>query len=308
MYGVIDIGSNTVRFLIYNYEKGRIDKILSKKYVVGLMNFVGSDRKLNEEGIRELLDVMNECVLFRKLIRLDDIFVFATAALRGVDNSDEIIARVRDETGFAIDLLSGAKEAEYAFDGAISEHGGSDGVVIDIGGGSTEIVCFRNGKRISVDSVPAGTLTIYNRLISGVLPQPAEIINISQYVERKIGMIHAPVDMTGCDAYWVGGTGRAVRKIIQEIRNTSGACASHSLGEDVYDAFCVSDFLDFYTRNPNECAKVLVKYVPDRLHTIIPGVLLFSRVARHFGLKNVLTSTGGVREGYLIDKVNNKDN
>ncbi len=304
MYGVIDIGSNTVRFLVYNYENGRIDKILSKKYVVGLMNYVGSDRNLSSEGINELLEVMNECTLFRELISLDDIFVFATAALRGVNNSEEVISAVKSKTGFEIDLLSGAKEAEYAFDGAMSEHGGTNGVVIDIGGGSTEIVCFRDGKRISTDSVPIGTLTIYNKLISGVLPEPAEIVKIAQSAERKISMINSPVDMSGVDAYWVGGTGRAVRKIMREIRDTYGACDSPSLDDAAYDSGCITDFISFYGQHSRECAKILVKYVPDRIHTIIPGVLLFSRIARQFRLGKVVTSVGGVREGYLIDMVN----
>ena len=305
MYGVIDIGSNTVRFLVYNYVNGHIDKVLSKKYVVGLVSYIDEDHVMNEEGIKELLDIMDEIRLFEKLISLDDFFIFATAALRNIKNRDEVLFRVRNECGYEIDVLSGEQEAGYAFGGAMSENECKRGVVVDIGGGSTEIICFDDGKVISSDSLAMGTLSEYNSFVSGVMPEEDEIQAIRADIEEKLSDIHAPAKMEDADAYWVGGTGRAVLRIIKEIYHMYRK-EPDGFREDRYDAACVESLLDFYKKNTKICDKVLVKFVPDRLHTFIPGLLIFAGVTKTFNVGEVITSVGGVREGYLLEKLREK--
>ncbi|MCR4841871.1 MAG: hypothetical protein K5840_01255 [Eubacterium sp.] len=296
MYGVIDIGSNTVRFLVYRYDGGRIDKVLSKKYVVGLISYVNQDGALSPEGIQELVDAMEEISLFHRFINLKDFFVFATASLRGIKNTQEVLDAVKKATGYNIDVLSGEQEASLAFSGVMSENGGNAGVVADIGGGSTEVVCFRNGEMLSVDSVRMGTLTLYNSCVAGVLPDDDEMERITQIIRQNLSGVKFPDGFKGSNAYWVGGTGRAVLKIVRE------AGGDYSKG-DRYDAKCLRELIDFYKNDRHDCEKLLVKFVPDRLHTFLPGVLVFSEVVRIFDVSEIITSVGGVREGYLIHKV-----
>ena len=106
MYSVIDIGSNTIRLVVYRVDSEGITAILNNKYTAGLAAYIGKDGALSDEGIERLVDVMGK---FRDAVELlpgCEVFPFATASLRNVTNREEILRRVKEATGFDIRVLS----------------------------------------------------------------------------------------------------------------------------------------------------------------------------------------------------------
>ncbi|MBS6750847.1 MAG: exopolyphosphatase, partial [Firmicutes bacterium] len=143
MYCVIDIGSNTIRLVIYTLENGQLNQALSSKATAGLAGFV-EDGAMSEEGIERLLGVLHRFHGVLSLLPDCQVYPFATASLRGLKNTADIVARVERETGFKVDVITGREEAILDYRGAVGRMQERSGVLVDIGGGSTELVFFRS--------------------------------------------------------------------------------------------------------------------------------------------------------------------
>ena len=146
MYSVIDIGSNTIRLAVYRVDGEGITPILNNKYTAGLAAYVGKDGSMAPEGIERLVDVMGKFRAALDLLPDCRCFPFATASLRNITNRDEVVERVREATGFEIRVLSGYEEAMLDYRGAVRSLPGEQGLLVDVGGGSTELVFFKAGR------------------------------------------------------------------------------------------------------------------------------------------------------------------
>ena len=161
MYCVIDIGSNTIRLVIYTLEDGQLRQALSSKATAGLAGFV-EDGALSEEGIERMLGVLRRFRGVLSLLPDCKVYPFATASLRGLSNTQDILERVERETGFKIDVITGREEAILDYRGAVGRMQERSGVLVDIGGGSTELVFFRSrgsSRREACRSAPSRSLT-----------------------------------------------------------------------------------------------------------------------------------------------------
>ena len=141
LYCVIDIGSNTIRLVIYTLEDGQLRQALNSKATAGLAGFV-EDGALSEEGIERMLGVLRRFHGVLSLLPDCKVYPFATASLRGLSNTQDILERVERETGFKIDVITGREEAILDYRGAVGRMQERSGVLVDIGGGSTELVFF----------------------------------------------------------------------------------------------------------------------------------------------------------------------
>ena len=159
-YAVIDIGSNTVRLAVYLTDGDNFSPVFSQKYIIGLAGYV-TDGFLQPEGIRKACDTLLQC---RSLIALFDgiaeTYVFATASLRNVQNTQEAVDQIFMVTGFSVDVLSGQAEAYLDYYGVLHEAPLENGLLFDIGGGSTEIVTFAHDGPGLIESLPIGSLNL----------------------------------------------------------------------------------------------------------------------------------------------------
>ena len=141
MYGVIDVGSNTIRLCIYDVSNGEIYPMLNNKTTAGLAGYVKKG-KMTKKGIQKACDVLNKYKDMMQHFPLEQLFVFATASLRNISNTDEALQTITADTGLSIDVLTGYQEATFDFIGAARSMHLNKGVLLDIGGGSTEILAF----------------------------------------------------------------------------------------------------------------------------------------------------------------------
>ena len=119
MYCVIDIGSNTIRLVIYRVEDGRIKPILNNKYAAGLAGYVDKNGSLRPAGIEKAVTVLREFRQTLDMLPECEVFPFATASLRNIDNTDEVLQAIEASCGFQVRVLSGKEEALYDYHGAV---------------------------------------------------------------------------------------------------------------------------------------------------------------------------------------------
>ena len=290
IYAVIDLGSNTIRMNVYRLRNGKFRLLFSKKATAGIVSYV-KDGRLNREGICEICSTLESFKKVLEHLQIEQCSVFATASLRNIDNTEEVITQVKKKTGMKICLISGEEEGRLSFRGAAIQLSAEDGLFIDIGGGSTELVRFAEGKAQSSCSLPIGSLNLYNRFVHDIIPTAQERKEISLYVEGAL--LSSEVKPEGKLLAAAGGTARAVEKLLLR----SGALERK--GEAI--SLAQLEQLQQQLLSGSDAAHMILRCKPDRIYTLIPGFLILKGVMQHFGCEQLKVCRNGIREGYLME-------
>ncbi len=294
MYGVIDIGSNTIRLSIYKKSLTAFTPMFNKKVMAGLAGYVNKAGCLSSEGIQIAITSLLELRQVLENLECKEVFVFATASLRNIKNTEEATASITKHTGFNIDLVSGQDEAKYGFLGATCFLSLTKGVLTDIGGGSTELVCYENGNIKQAVSLPMGSLNLYTNFVSDILPTQKELSAIRKHVRGQLDNVTLPDDFhLSCG---VGGTVRASCKL---------ACSIYKLSPSNHLLLAehLTKMLTRFCERPNEMTTSILKAIPDRIHTILPGMAILCELIERYSAQTIWVSDYGVREGYLYTKL-----
>lgn len=293
IYGIIDIGSNTIRLSIYRCEGEKVTRLLNKKTMAGLASYV-KNGEITKQGIKKACEVLNEYNEIIENLKIEKSFAFATASLRNVTNTDDAVLEIKEKTGFNVDVILGEDEGIYDFIGATKVMDVSDGILIDIGGGSTEIVVYENKKILKSYSMPVGSLSMYSKYVSGLLPTDEEQMTIKSDVLCKLKEIDGlKPNIIACG---VGGTIRTVGKLQESI-----------IKKDITGNVIKREHLKKIIKKFNNSRKMflnkILKVVPDRVHTVIPGLIILNVIVEFYDIEEIHISSYGVREGYLFSKV-----
>lgn len=295
---VIDIGSNTVRMSVYEYGGGRIEPLINKKYMAGLISYV-KDGRLTGRGMDKACGILESFYGILKNFKIENIYVFATASLRNVDNTKEAQEYIEKKTGFRIDVLSGEEEARLDFKGATCCIDYSDGLLVDIGGGSTELVVFKDRTIISMASMPIGSLNMFNEKVKKLFPTAEE----NTLIKNEVLMHLQDLDfISRGDCHNVCGVGGTVRAAFRLYDELYGKNASNSLSCDAVGKVIKKLYSDSKQRR-----NIILKTVPDRIHTVIPGMVILNTICRYFAGGTITKSSFGVREGYLLKRTGQTD-
>jgi len=298
MYGIIDIGSNTIRLSVYTTENNNIKPIFHKKDVAGLAGYIDEVDNLSQKGIQKAADVLNEFKIILNNIEVKDVFVFATASLRNIKNTEDAVRIIEEQSGFNIQVLSGEEEATYDYFGATLKIPMIDGILIDIGGGSTELVFFRNGQIDRALSMPVGSLNLCSKFVSNLMPDKNEIKNIKKVVLDELKKIKGTNFLSDARIICgVGGTVRATCKLSNDIFELPSSNRQLNVEN-------VKKILQLYNKNKKEFLLKILQIAPDRLHTIIPGMVVLKTISKFYNCENITVSQYGVREGYLYQMLN----
>jgi exopolyphosphatase / guanosine-5'-triphosphate,3'-diphosphate pyrophosphatase len=156
---IVDIGSNTIRLVVFGGAP-RVPVILyNEKLIAGLGRGVVADGYLSESAVADALAGLARFKVLIDSMQVSSLRVVATAAVRDAKNGAEFLSDVR-ALGLPVELLSGEDEAKASGYGVISEIPGADGVVADLGGGSLELVRVSHGHISQLASLPIGILNV----------------------------------------------------------------------------------------------------------------------------------------------------
>ena len=298
MYAIVDVGSNTVRLNIYKSEYGNMIQVLSRKESVGLASYVKNGQMM-PSGIRRAVDVLSEFKALLDGLQIKDVHVFATAALRNAKNSSAAVAEISRQSGLDIQVISGETEAELDFIGASQAMESADhGILVDIGGGSTELVPYKDGKMLGAVSLPFGSLNTYDKFVDNILPTAKERKAIRKAVRDALKKLPEEFSEKKYPVVCgVGGTARAACKLAIDMFRLP---AESSTLKTAHLEKMIK-VLENGTKNsvPVDALDILVRVIPYRVRTIAPGMIVLYTIAKYFGCDTVEVTESGVREGYL---------
>ncbi len=295
LYGIIDIGSNTVRLNVYRVEDDKINVVVSKKEILGLVSYVKKG-KLTGKGIKKLVADLKDMKDLLDLLNIKDYHFFSTASLRNIKNSAEVLEIIKNHVDIEIDVLSGAEEGELSFYGSLSTIKEDDGILIDLGGGSVELVLFQDRKITEKRSIPVGSLKMFNEYISQMIPTREESEQIKERVYEELektdlkGEIHF---MCG-----VGGALRAVKHLLVDLD-----LKKHKA--DLVDVKLLRKLEEELKHNDKQTYNKILQVKPARIHTLVPALLITHAITSYFGCEELQISKYSIREGYLYRKVLN---
>lgn len=294
LYGIIDVGSNTIRLNIYAYNEKQVQSLLHKKTMAGLAGYV-TDGYLSSKGIKIACSTISDYKNILLNFNIKNIYAFATASLRNIINTDEVVRNIYEETGLSVDVISGEEEATLGYKGAALHFNIETGLYIDIGGGSTELVTFENRQITRAVSLPIGSLSMYSKHVKKLFPKNEELTAIKENVVQELYKIQTNEKQQFSTICGVGGTIRATKKLYENLFSEQPA--------DVFQTHNIQDLLQSIHTADKKMLRRVLQTVPDRVHTIVPGMIILDIIAHHYGSKKMTVSTFGVREGYLYTKV-----
>lgn len=293
-YAIVDIGSNTIRLNMYLVRGGVTTPLIQKKVTAGLASYI--DKKvMSEKGIKKLIFTLKKLNNIIDLFEIDRKYVFATAAVRNAKNCDEILKRVKDELGIEIELVGGKREAKLGLDAVRSEYNFKDGVVIDIGGGSSEITIIEKEKIIYEESIPEGSLSTYMDYVENLLPTKKEEKNIRAAIKEELKNLNIPKSKKKCSAYGIGGTIRCAGNLSSELNTTDNP--KHILKTEL------EDIIKGMSDNNKNVIGTLLQVNPSRIHTATTGFIIMSEILNYMSIDEVFISDMSIREGYLQEKI-----
>ena len=295
MYGVIDIGSNTIRLTVYQVKDGHIQTVFHEKSTAGLAGYVTEKGKLSRTGIERAVASLERFQDILQKLSIKQVAVFATASLRNIVNTDEALEIIEQRTGYRVEVISGEKEAMLDYVGATYLLPATDGLLVDVGGGSTELVFFHRGEIRKAVSMPIGSLNMYNKYVSYLFPTKQKQKQMERRVAKELEKLNLPKQV--CPVlYGVGGSVRAAGKLIN-----TGEMLPYANQTVYLDA--VAKVLERFRTQSKENLMQLLKITPERLHTLLPGMIILKRIADTFCSTTMIISNYGVREGYLLSEV-----
>lgn len=297
---IIDIGSNSIRLTLYEIQGHSFKILFREKIMAGLASYV-EDGKLSAEGI--------ECacaglLTFRSILptlEIEHVSVFATASLRNISNTEQALSVIYAATGYSVEVLFGEDEALLGYAGAMQELDLTSGVFLDIGGASTEIVTFDEGTPVDFNSFPIGSLSLYRRCVKKILPGEGSLKRLRQEIADTVNIREGALTPRPL-VVGVGGTARAALKIARNYYGMSDDCRCMTSEQ-------LDDLCRFLCSGKKEATNMILRLEAERIHTLVPGLLILQHTFQLFSAEQLVVSKYGVREGYLCQRIlkNNTD-
>lgn len=299
LQAMIDIGSNTIRMAVYEIKDNHATQVMKRKHTVGLSAYV-KNGVMQGEGVRRAAEVVSEYRDFLAGMGVGNVVAFTTAALRNAKNSAEAVKAIEKRTGVPIRVISGEEEAAFDFAGAIHDLAADNGVILDIGGGSTEVILYRARNVIKKWSLPFGSLSLKVAYVRELLPTPKEAEEIKKDVAQAAEIVCCKLPpMQNVVACGLGGTFKGTCSLYQKMYSTP---EDDTRMEQRRFSEMIAHYVS-YTPPKEEDAVRLMLATPDRIHTLLPGLILADALTTALGCTEVIYSDSGVREGYLYSEI-----
>ncbi|CAN7257024.1 Ppx/GppA phosphatase family protein [Phenylobacterium sp. LjRoot225] len=285
---VIDLGSNSVRLVIYRVEGRAIWTVFNEKALAGLGRDLPVTGRLSTEGVEVALAALHR---FRTLLNgwgTEEITAAATAAVRESADGEAFLRRVKAETGLDVRVLSGEEEARYAALGVLAGDPTAAGVVGDLGGSSLELVRLTDGAPQDGATLALGPFALG-------APRPLDIDRTRRAIEAELGPVAGRFRARSFHA--VGGAWRNLALLHMEMSHYPLRVA-HQYEMSRSDAVDVARFVERLSKSSLESIKGLSK---KRFDTLPYAALVLEAVIERLGVERVTISAYGVREGLLLD-------
>lgn len=284
---VIDIGSNSLRLVMYDAPRRAAHTLLNEKVMCGLGRGLERTGKLNAEGVTLAAENLQRFVALARAAGAARIDVLATAAVRDAEDGADFVNDIEKRFAIRVRVLPGAEEGRLSALGVLSGIPDAAGIVGDLGGGSIELAAIGNGKVGSVATLPIGPL----RLAEEAEDEKELKDIIDRHLESVtwLGRIEQP------GFYAVGGAWRAIARIhMEQQRYPLHIIQAYTLSR----AEALS-FLDVMARQSRKSLEKISTISRKRLEVVPLAARILARILRRIGAKELIFSAAGLREGHL---------
>lgn len=306
----IDIGTNTVLLLVAEKEQGGIRVLEEQQRVPRLGRDVDEQRNLPEEAMDRVIGILKEYlyVLEQKYPEAGRPLVTATSAVRDARNREEFIGRIARQTGLRVHILSGLEEAACTFLGAQSVLPDVPRdqlkLVLDIGGGSTELALGKEAEIMDSYSFDMGCVRFTERYLRDLPPTPEQINACKRAVRETLS--EYPYDLEG-RIRLVGVSGTVTSLVYIDRNLTAYDTANingYRLAGDVIGDYVSS----FSSIPPSELMSRYPEVMEGRADIFLAGLLILEGVMDLYGFDVLIASAGGIRHGaVLLEESLNKE-
>lgn len=291
-YLIIDIGSNTVKYDLFEVTEGKRSKSVGHRSAgLGLINYI-ENGLLSEKGLEVLVATLRDFDADGQTAGAQ-ILPFATASLRRLDDPLPVLRAIKEQTGLSVRLLSGSEEASCSFYGMLStmERLPKRGFMADMGGGSTELNRFEKGRSLYLHSCPFGALSVKNAVGAGDAITKKEVALAKEYASSLLPSPLSAFGKDGKKAILVGGTAKACRSLARAFLNKK---KGNLLTREEFGAL-----LSRITDPDEQTLLEMKELIPQRYHLMGAGMSAFEAIFERAGTEEILICRGGIREGYL---------
>ena len=290
-YALIDMGSNSIRLTVYDMDASNFKILFKEKRMAGLAGYVEHGR-LTPDGIDCACQCLREFQNTLSVLQIEHLAVFATASLRNISNTAQAVTQIAHATGITVSVLTGEEEAACGFCGATCDVAAADGLFVDVGGASTELVAFANRQIEQADSVPVGSLKLYRDCVKKILPGKSSCRRLAETIEAAFDRPALQTIPKRPHMVCVGGTARAALRLCRKLCGLPEDCRTFTRAQ--LDALAHE-----LCGNSRDSADLILRYAPERIHTLIPGVMVLQYLTDRFDTVEITVSHYSVREGYL---------
>jgi exopolyphosphatase / guanosine-5'-triphosphate,3'-diphosphate pyrophosphatase len=292
---VVDIGSNSVRLVVYDGLRRSPTPVFNEKILCGLGKGIAITGKLDATAMVRATAALKRFRALAKQIGCHEVYAVATAAAREASNGPEFIEQAEKSLGAGIDILTGKEEARYAALGVIAGIPEADGVVGDLGGGSLELIDVKDSKLFDGVTLPLGPLRLID--MSG-----DNMGRARKLVDEYLNDAKVLDALKGRSFYAVGGTWRNLAR----LHLAHAGYPLHVLHQYVMTRAQARSIAELVSGMSSAAMKDVKDISKSRSNTMPFGSMVLERLIEIGKPKDIVCSVYGVREGYLYAKLPRK--
>ncbi|QHC34401.1 Ppx/GppA family phosphatase [Komagataeibacter xylinus] len=290
---VIDLGSNSVRLVVFDGISRNPAPIFNEKVVLRLGRGLNATGRLNDEAVPLAMEVMARFNAIARGMEASPFEVLATAAVRDATNGPEFVAGLKSRLpGVPIRILSGEEEADYSATGVLCGIPDANGLVADIGGGSLELIRIENGRKRDACTLPLGVIRLNDRA-------DGDLARARALVDEDLARVGWLEDVRGQDLYLVGGAFRALARM--QIARTAYPLNIVHLYQLAPDT--AREMTDWILSASKRSIERLPGVPRKRLDDAPFAATVLRRLMRHAQPNGLVFCVDGLREGWYMHNV-----
>jgi exopolyphosphatase / guanosine-5'-triphosphate,3'-diphosphate pyrophosphatase len=292
---VIDVGTNSARLLVADVAGGKVSPVERRSTVTRLGRGVDLSGRLSAEAMEETCEAIGGYVAAYRELGAETVEAIATSAVRDAENGGAFVAELRERFALSARILDGEEEARITYLGATSEHPpGEPTLVVDIGGGSTELIVGRGAEISFHASLQAGVVRHTERHVASDPPTAVELESLATDVRALIEAVDDGVEATAGVA--VAGTPTSLAAVEMELEPYDPA----RVHGHVLSLPAIQRMLSRLASTPLAQRIEIAGMHPDRAPTIVAGVVILVEAMRAFGLDQVEVSEHDILYGMAL--------
>lgn len=292
-YAVIDVSSSSMSFIVA-MANGSVTEIIFRDRIGLSLYYYLDGKTLSARGTEKLIETVLKVKAKCVALGVDKVYLISTAALRAIDNFDEVQSLTLERTGMKINLLDGETEAycDYIANGGYSVY--ERPVLIDLGGASIEICDLSESDENKIKFLDFGMFDLSRKFVKKIQPTEGEAKDIKEYLKGKYAKAELCKDGVYSTAILVGATNRAIYDVYSDFAE----CGEGEGGNKYID---VKKFKKFAKAiiGGGERSMLIMNNAPERVYILGAAVITLKTLLKRFGIENVIVSELGVKEGYL---------